>query len=85
MTRQEKIEETIKSLQKELKELKNAEIPIPLSEPDFSPLIILAKGHINGLAKHGTSDDDSDHWFYEAVMECVYGKHVWEWINKNTD
>ena len=81
----ERAEIEIARLQKIIQENKKSEIPIPLPEPDFSPLIEMAKSHINEISNEGFADENSDHWFYEAVMECVYGKNVWEWINKNSN
>lgn len=80
----EEAELQIQQLQKFIQENKNLEIPIPLVNPDFSPLIEMAKNHIDTIAGDGFEDENSDHWFYEAVMECVYGKKVWVWINKNS-
>ncbi len=55
--------------------------PRVLASPDFQPLIAHAQAHVNDLAA-GRQDDDTKQWFYETAMECVFGKDVFKWVNK---
>ena len=80
----EQAELEILRLQEVIAKNKRSEVPKPLENPDFTSLIEIAKNHIEEISNDGFSDEDSDHWFYEAVMEAVYGNKVWEWINKNS-
>lgn len=77
-------EQEIAKLQRIIQENKNSEIPIPLVNPDFNSLIEMAKSHIQEIHETGLTDEDADHWFYEEAMNCIYGKNVWKWINKNS-
>lgn len=58
-------------------------MPAPLENPDFSSVIELCKNQILEMTKADyCEDNDSDHYIYEAAMQAIYGKDVWEWINK---
>lgn len=81
-TEQAKIE--ILRLQRIIEDNEKLEIPTPLVNPDFSRLIQVAKNHIDDISKSGFADENSDHWFYELVMESIYGPNVWEWITKKS-
>ena len=41
-----------------------------------------ANKYIDELAEKGWVDDDLEHYIFEAVMEMVFGKNVWDFINK---
>ena len=61
------------------------EKPKPLHNPDFKPLIASCVAAIEKIEKEGDPEGDSKHWIYEAGMEAVFGKGVWNWIrDKNT-
>lgn len=78
------IEETEKRLKELRKRYYISEIPQPLENPDMDRVVEFAKKLINEMAADDYNDDnDNEHWAYETVMEAVYGKSVWDWINKN--
>ena len=54
--------------------------PEPLAKPDFSDIIKLANEMVKQKVD-GREDDDNDHWCFEAVMDAVYGKGIWDWWN----
>ena len=57
-------------------------LPKALLSPNFVTLMVLAEEHIKNI-KEGMSDDrysDAKEYIYEAVMEAVYGKDIWQWI-----
>lgn len=59
-------------------------IPIMFQTPDFQPLITICISYIQEIAKGEEGrTKDFDHYIYETAMECVYGKEVWDWINKH--
>ena len=47
--------------------------------PDFAEVTRQAKEHMKGI-EDGNEDDDSPHYIFEAVLEAVYGKDVWNYI-----
>jgi len=48
---------------------------------DFNPVIDICEENINKLHKDGYMIKDIEHWIYEAVLESVYGKDIWKWID----
>lgn len=32
--------------------------------------------------EEGFVRNDTEHWIFQAAMELVYGKSIWEWINE---
>ena len=70
-------------LQQELKHRKKrrAEKPVELITQDFTNLRKCCQEYINGLAKNQVVHIDQEHWIFEAAMEAVFGKKVWEYIN----
>ena len=81
---------TKEDLQEELKrreEQKNEDKPFPLTDLkscawlDWSKCQKACEVHIQELAD-GKVDTDAEHWIYETAMEAVYGKEVWDWVNK---
>lgn len=63
---------------------KNMVYPKSEKDMDWSAVIKLAKDHIDKIAKGEYIDDDEKQWFYETVMQAVYGKDIFNWINKNS-
>lgn len=51
---------------------------------DWTPVIKLAKDHIDDIAQGKDADEDNKQWFYETVMTTVYGATIFNWINKNS-
>ena|SRR5579859_2002368 len=59
--------------------------PKPPEDIDWSAVTKLAKDHIEQIANGKYHEDNDDkQWFYETVMTTVYGKNVFDWINKNS-
>jgi hypothetical protein len=62
--------------------LAKLKIPVPLKKPDFHKILDAAKKHIDYLAnKDYEEDNDEEHIVYDVVIEAIYGRDVWEWIN----
>lgn len=59
----------------------NNKLPEPLPGIHFTDVIKIAKQHIQDIANNDI-DDDMPHYIYEGVMEAIYGKKIWGWINK---
>lgn len=58
------------------------EKPTPIEKPDFDRILASAEKHIEYLASDDYCDDnEEEHYIYEDVMEAIYGKDVWDWIN----
>lgn len=58
-----------------------AAAPVPLSNPDFKPLIDMFQRHIE-LKINKQHDKDFDHWVYETAAECIYGPDFWNKYRK---
>jgi hypothetical protein len=76
---------TMEDLENELVRRKKelAKRPEALLKPDYSAISRYAESIINTIAKEGYPPKDHKHYCYEIVMETVYGRQVWEWLNKH--
>ena len=71
---------------RELEELRLTQIPIPRESPDFAKLVQTVTAHINDIADGEVVRlENARNDIYETVVEAIYGKDVWSWINKVTD
>lgn len=61
-------------------EAKNTPQRIPLA--DFSALMNLTDSHLEEIASGETQDDDFTQYIYEEAMMAIYGKDIFDWINK---
>lgn len=58
--------------------------PLPEDERDWSEVIRIAKELVDDVVTDKYhSDNDDEHYIYEAAMEAIYGKDFWDWWNKN--
>ena len=77
---------TCEVLQKELerrRELREElEKPKQLEGFDLGPLMKICSDYIDYIATDWHGDNDWDHYIYETAIETMYGKDVWDWINK---
>lgn len=56
-------------------------IQIKIEEQDFGYLRTLCQDYIDTLSKNQFIDDEEDHYIFEAAMEAIFGKNVWEYVN----
>ena len=56
-------------------------MPAPLDIIDWNPVLEAAKGYIESLAAGSGYDSDKTHYIVEDVMQAVYGKRIYDWIN----
>ena len=56
--------------------------PVPLDNIDFKPIIEMFNEYIDEIEDAGYADEDFPHSLYETMMETIYGKDAWNWINK---
>ena len=79
------IEELEKLLEQKKQQQKHQNAPKPLKPIDWSNVQMLAEDIIKEIIDNDLTDDDSVELqdFYEAVMNAVYGKNIWNWINNN--
>jgi hypothetical protein len=54
---------------------------IPKVERDDSDLEKISKRYVISIT--GDNYFSDDHCFFEKVIEYIYGKNIWEWINKH--
>jgi len=57
------------------------DIPEPVTNPDFTNVIALAKDTIKDI-DNGNFPKDMKHYIYEDVMTAIFGKDIFKWINK---
>lgn len=49
---------------------------------DFSPLVEWMESGMDHVEQHNCEPKDFEHYVFETAMNCVYGKDVWEWLNR---
>ena len=78
-------EMTDEELQAELDRRKakrdKAAIPVPIEEPDWSRVKIMAMDHVGRTLRRERESKDIDHYIYELVLEAVYGADIWNTLN----
>ena len=79
------IEELEEAIERKKVITKREEKPEPLEIIDFTDLIKLSNDHLNNIEKEGYAYDDTAHFFYETILETIFGIKVWDWIHKNTN
>lgn len=57
--------------------------PKPKINPNWKPLIKLLNEGMTGMMKEGYPGKDFESDVFEQAMECLYGKKVWDWWNRN--
>lgn len=74
-------------LQQELNDRKQRkqDVPQPLETPNYSDVYAFAVEYITELSEDGREPTDFQHGMYETIMEAVYGKDVWDYINETLD
>lgn len=63
------------------KEFKN-NIPQPLEKPNFDKLIETCNDILKEIYEHKYDRDDNQYYIYEAALEAIYGKKVFDWIRE---
>ena len=73
-------------LERELEKRRNIEKenakPKQVDNPDWMPLREICQEYIDCLDSEEYCDDDFTHYIYEAVMQVLFGKNVFDWINE---
>lgn len=75
-------EELKAELARRTAEAKAAEKPQQISNPDLTNLRRNCQEYIDALDRNGYVDEDWDNYIYEEAMKAIFGKDVFEWINK---
>ena len=76
---------TDEELQEELESrsrVKNLRDPKPRSYVNWEPLYTSVVENVRFLAANRFNRENHELIIYEAAVEAVYGKDVWEWLNK---
>jgi len=56
--------------------------PRPVALPAYGLLIEICESYLDDLEdEHAETDEDADHWIFEKLMEIIYGKMIWDYIN----
>ena len=75
-----------KELKMELERRAELKMPKPLEGIDWRPVIDAAKDYLEFCASEDWHDDTDDAMFmFENVMQTIYGKNIWDWINEVTN
>ena len=73
-------------LERRMEEEKAKKMPVvlPISARAWDPIVSVCQEEIKQIAESGYSDSDEDikEYIYEAAMEAVYGKSIWDWIRE---
>lgn len=56
--------------------------PKAVADPDLSDLRQTCQAYIDAVAMRDYVDEDLPHWIFEAAMKAIYGKDVFNWINR---
>lgn len=56
--------------------------PVPLDDIDFTPVIKMCAEFLDDIEETGWADEDFTSYLYEEALEAVFGKGVFNWINK---
>lgn len=57
-----------------------AKRPKPIENPDFSILLDNCAEYIKQLSANGYYDDDLKDYVFEAAVEAIYGRDIWDWV-----
>lgn len=58
------------------------ELPKPVENPDFTEVTKLCQEYVRSLVQEKYVDDDLDHYIYEAAMNAVFGKGIFDYMRK---
>ena len=64
------------------KEEKALPKPKAVENPDFSMVVDYCKSYIDDLYNKGWVDDDMEYYVFEAAIQAVFGKDIFDWIKK---
>lgn len=57
-------------------------MPVPLDGSDFREVALLLTEEVQFLAREKCNSKGIERHVFEAVMEAVFGKKIWEWWNE---
>ena len=49
--------------------------------PELKSLIETCEEHLTEIENHEEEDSDTPHYIYEEVMQVLYGKDIFKWMN----
>ena len=62
------------------------DVPVELPSPDFSKVVqYVTTAHAYAADDDWREPKDFEHYVYELVMEAIYGKDYWGWLNPRLD
>jgi hypothetical protein len=74
-------DEELEAEMKRRKEAREAaKRPQPADNPDFGILLGQCAEYIKQLAAYGRYDEDLKDYVFEAAVEAIYGRGVWDWV-----
>jgi len=60
----------------------DTEKPTMIETPDLKELKKICQDYINSIATDEWVDEDYPHYIYEVAIETLFGKNVWDFINR---
>jgi len=75
-------EELREELARREKATQEAKKPHQVKLPDLTELRGACQSYIDELAGGKNADSDSTEYIFEAAMETLYGKDIFNWINE---
>lgn len=56
--------------------------PLPYEERNYATLNELCEEYVNQVDAIGCVEDGMNGYIFESAIEAVFGRDVWDWINK---
>lgn len=69
-------------IEKQISEFNKLNKPEPVKNPNFNNLIEQCVDYIDQIEEHEWIDSDWSHYVTEEALKAVFGKDIYEWINK---
>ena len=69
-------------LEQRRKREKEGTKPKQVENPNWMPLREICQEYINCLDSEEYCDDDFSHYIYETALRALFGKNVFDWVNK---
>lgn len=75
-------EELEAEMERRRKAKEEAARPKPVDNPDFGILLDQCAEYIKQLSASGYYDEDLKDYVFEAAVEAIYGRNIWDWARE---
>ena len=59
-----------------------SEVPKRKKKINWSDVITCAESHMEDIFKRKGTNEDDEHYIFEAVISAMYGKDIWDEYNQ---